>query len=393
MEDICYVETVLLNTLCITPWKLCFISLQQCFLRITRRHIHRKEAIEPIFIQTYWDDIFLQIQLDKNLEFHVGNSILQNIDGLLERHTVISGIGEDYSGKRIEWKIASTNSENINLWIDALNNIKYCLYYQPLSYESAILAQLAQKMMNSIKICDRWYHFRVYTSCFIGSDAVEWLQKDQNCTLTQALEIGNKMLNLNFFYHVVREHYFCNGYYFYRYNKVMRTYKDLRKISKLCPSKSMSQFETGRTSITTETMSEYCVCDLYPRQSIISSQSTQNLSFLAGEISSRYSITQSEAPTLEISQDNEEENSILHEEQEDESEDENNEYNDGRKEDQNNSIKKLSQQKQNLPPRPPIVTPPRTNLSDIDEFDDWKIGSIDSCGYNHMMESIRNDSS
>lgn len=61
MEDICLIETTLLNSSCITPWKLCFITLQQCFLRITRRHIHRKEAIEPIFISTYWNDIFLQV--------------------------------------------------------------------------------------------------------------------------------------------------------------------------------------------------------------------------------------------------------------------------------------------------------------------------------------------
>jgi hypothetical protein len=235
----------------------------------------------------------LQLQLERNHSYHCETAILENLDGLLERHTVLSGQGETYNGKVMEWKIASTRKEQIDLWIAALSRIKLCLYYQPLSGESEALSHLAQRMMNIITICDRWYYFKVYTSCFIGSEAVSWLTSELNCSLSEAIQIGNKMLNLNFFYHVVREHFFCNAYYFYRFNKVIRTVK-----KRVSSSRSMSHLENGTSS---GRLSEqgYCVCDLYPRQSELLSQSSQNLSQLVEEISFPHSMDH-EGPSTAI---------------------------------------------------------------------------------------------
>jgi hypothetical protein len=231
------------------------------------------------------------------------------LDGLLERHTVLCGQGETFNGKVMEWKIASTKKEQIENWMEAFTSVKFSLYYQPLYGESEMLSSLAQRMMNSISITDRWYYFKVYSSCFIGSDAVTWLQNDLNCLISEAIYIGNKMLNLNFFYHVVREYFFCNSYYFYRFNKVMRSVKQIKKkrFSSSSSSRgSVSYFESVTTGSKSSSqldgimspvvgggggrLSEhYCFCDLYPRQSEILSQSTENLTLLVDEINSMYS--------------------------------------------------------------------------------------------------------
>lgn len=49
-------------TTCEIPWKLSLISLQECFLRIMKRSIPKKDAmLSTINILDYWDDIFLQV--------------------------------------------------------------------------------------------------------------------------------------------------------------------------------------------------------------------------------------------------------------------------------------------------------------------------------------------
>jgi hypothetical protein len=153
-------------------------------------------------------------------------------------------------------------------------------------------------MMTSIQVSDRWYYFKVYTSCFIGSEAVQWLANELNISLSEAILVGNKMLNLNFFYHVVREHFFCNAYYFYRFNKVIRTASAVstgkKRLSK-SPSSSRASISVngqegggGRSN-----EQSYCVCDLYPRQSELLSASSLNLSQLVEEIQTIYSFPQS----------------------------------------------------------------------------------------------------
>jgi hypothetical protein len=78
------------------------------------------------------------------------------LDGLLERHTVLCGQGETFNGKVMEWKIASTKKEQIENWMEAFTSVKFSLYYQPLYGESEMLSSLAQRMMNSISITDRY---------------------------------------------------------------------------------------------------------------------------------------------------------------------------------------------------------------------------------------------
>lgn len=64
MNDICLVTiTSSGNTTCEIPWKLSFISLQECFLRIMKRQIHKREAcVENYDILLYWNEIFLQVK-------------------------------------------------------------------------------------------------------------------------------------------------------------------------------------------------------------------------------------------------------------------------------------------------------------------------------------------
>lgn len=302
--------------------------------------------------------------MERNHSFTYGTAILENLDGLLERHTVISGQGETYNGKIMEWKIASNKKDRIDAWIEALSSVKICSYYLPLCGDSEMLSHLAQKMMNSITICDRWYYFKVYSSCFIGSEAVTWLEKELNCPQSEAIQVGNKMLNLNFFYHVVREHFFCNGYYFYRFNKVIRSVKQVKKRLSKSSTKSMSVLEsrpslmdgTGRIS------EQYCVCDLYPRQSQVLSQSTQNLTLLVDEINNMYSFQSDDSNLLSTSQEEE----IDH-----------------LKDGSANETRNCQSTKSDIHARP------TSNSSGSYHDDDWKIGSIDSHEYNNILDSSR----
>jgi hypothetical protein len=335
----------------------------------------------------------LQIQLERNFSYTYETVILENLDGLLERHAVLCGQGETFNGRKMEWKIASTKKEQIDDWMTALSSVKLSLYYQPLYGESEMLSHLAQKMMNSISISDRWYYFKVYTSCFIGTEAVIWLQSDLNCSKQEAIQIGNKMLNLNFFYHVVREHFFCDSYYFYRFNKVIRSVNQVKKkrLSTSSLRGSLSYFDSTSTSATRSTSSlmdgsaaaatastsgrlgeNYCVCDLYPRQSEILSHSTENLTLLVDEINTMYSFQSGDISLLSTSEEEGEEGEGSHLKPEDKHEEV---IPQGTTSTSNN--KEVEREGGRFR---------SCSSSESHRADDWKIGSLESQGSGHLQE-------
>jgi hypothetical protein len=194
------------------------------------------------------------------------------------------------------------------------------------------------------------------------------------------------MLNLNFFYHVVREHFFCNSYYFYRFNKVMRSVKQIKKkrFSSSSSSRgSVSYFESVTTGSKSSSQLDgilspgaggggrlgehYCVCDLYPRQSEILSQSTENLTLLVDEINSMYS-SQSLG-----SQESQGEGAR------------------GEEEGGEVSDLKVDQEDDGTMTRPAAETTKEDRLRSHSsggshQVDDWKIGSLDSQGSGPLLE-------
>ncbi len=66
-----------------------------------------------------------------------------------------------------------------------------------------------------VAIKDRTFHAKTYPSTFIGSEAAKWLSKDGFST-NEAMTIGQRMIDLSIMHHVVDEHPFRDGEFFYR---------------------------------------------------------------------------------------------------------------------------------------------------------------------------------
>eukprot|EP00177_Eucheuma_denticulatum_P006131 GFKZ01011182.1.p1 GENE.GFKZ01011182.1~~GFKZ01011182.1.p1 ORF type:complete len:766 (+),score=103.12 GFKZ01011182.1:339-2636(+) len=68
-----------------------------------------------------------------------------------------------------------------------------------------------------IAVSDRRYRFRVFSKCFIGSDAVTWLSAKRSCSREDATQIGKRFVKSGVFHHVCRDHDFKDEYLFYRW--------------------------------------------------------------------------------------------------------------------------------------------------------------------------------
>lgn len=70
---------------------------------------------------------------------------------------------------------------------------------------------------DGVEVVDRRYLLRVYSQCFIGREAVTWLAKHENLTRKEARVLGERMLELGQFRHVLDEHGFIDGDFYYRF--------------------------------------------------------------------------------------------------------------------------------------------------------------------------------
>ena len=76
---------------------------------------------------------------------------------------------------------------------------------------------LKMRDKDGVAIKDRWYNFKLYRQCFIGSEAVEWLMKTQNISEEKAIQLGQILLDRRIIHHVHDEHNFKNDFLFYRF--------------------------------------------------------------------------------------------------------------------------------------------------------------------------------
>jgi len=75
---------------------------------------------------------------------------------------------------------------------------------------------LAALMQRSLVIEDRSYHLHIYPQCFIGTQAVAWMTQQFGCSSEHAVTLGQALSALGLLEHVVQEHPFLDGNYFYR---------------------------------------------------------------------------------------------------------------------------------------------------------------------------------
>jgi hypothetical protein len=79
------------------------------------------------------------------------------------------------------------------------------------------LHAMAKRMSGVIKVRDRKHLLTTYESCFVGTEAVEWLQTTGAADSEKtALALGNQILEAGFIHHVLNEHKLENKALFYR---------------------------------------------------------------------------------------------------------------------------------------------------------------------------------
>ncbi len=68
-----------------------------------------------------------------------------------------------------------------------------------------------------VPIEDRRHLFAVYPRCFVGREAVDWLVRREGLTRGEAVVLGERLVERGNLRHVLDEHGFRDGHYFYRF--------------------------------------------------------------------------------------------------------------------------------------------------------------------------------
>ena len=66
-----------------------------------------------------------------------------------------------------------------------------------------------------VDIRDRLFHLRLYRRCFVGREAVDWLVRHAQVSRAEALRLGRRLVALGCLQHVLDEHDFEDGEFFY----------------------------------------------------------------------------------------------------------------------------------------------------------------------------------
>ncbi|CAM9188942.1 unnamed protein product [Scytosiphon promiscuus] len=116
------------------------------------------------------------------------------------------------------WVLAATNSKERSMWMQAIHEA-ISLGQEFLSQgEEGSLAALAMRMSKELEVRDRHHRLRFYRSCFVGEDAVSWLQSECGpCSVGEALSLGNKMIAAGLIYHCTYGHSLENSRLFYKF--------------------------------------------------------------------------------------------------------------------------------------------------------------------------------
>ncbi|MCC0177541.1 hypothetical protein I4641_11185 [Waterburya agarophytonicola K14] len=81
--------------------------------------------------------------------------------------------------------------------------------------------QIASKMRSDkgVEIKTRRHKLKLYQRCFLGNEAVDWISKEVKISRSDAIKVGQKMLEKGFFSHVTDDHNFKDEGLFYRFNE------------------------------------------------------------------------------------------------------------------------------------------------------------------------------
>jgi small-conductance mechanosensitive channel len=91
----------------------------------------------------------------------------------------------------------------------------------PEDWSDVDLAAVAEKMRGpmGVPVEDRRHLLSVYRRCFVGSEAVDWLADHAGLTRSEAVAVGQRLVDLGCIRHVLAEHGFRDGHYFFRFRE------------------------------------------------------------------------------------------------------------------------------------------------------------------------------
>ena len=78
-----------------------------------------------------------------------------------------------------------------------------------------LVAQMRSE--DGVEIKDRWYRLKLYSQCFVSSEAIVWLREFFQISTDEAIDIGQRLIEEDWLHHVCDDHNFRDGYFFYRF--------------------------------------------------------------------------------------------------------------------------------------------------------------------------------
>jgi hypothetical protein len=124
----------------------------------------------------------------------------------------------DPSSPAAESTVESTADSDPDLLLAELLDCSLLIRQKGDLSDSEIEALIAQmRGSDGIEIKDRRYRLRLFSSCFVGSEAVTWLMQQQNATREEAIRVGQILVERGIIHHVTDEHTFDDSYLFYRF--------------------------------------------------------------------------------------------------------------------------------------------------------------------------------
>lgn len=94
---------------------------------------------------------------------------------------------------------------------------KQLLDMSRISLEEALSIAQELQSPSGVEIKNRWYHFKCYKECFVGSELVSWLMENRNLSTKEAIALGQNLLEHKVIAHVCNDHTFKNEFLFYRF--------------------------------------------------------------------------------------------------------------------------------------------------------------------------------
>jgi potassium efflux system protein len=87
------------------------------------------------------------------------------------------------------------------------------------SWDEAAIGALVERMrgQGGVEIEDRRHLLRTYPRCFVGRQAVDWLCGHEGLSRTEAVDLGQRLVERGVLHHVLDEHPFRDGTFYYRF--------------------------------------------------------------------------------------------------------------------------------------------------------------------------------